>query len=358
MKISIFRRPQRDESTSMTVYADNLILNLPETIDVSDIYPKKLNLPFFGNLGRFGRYVDQYVIYPSIAKKNQGDVNHIIDHSYASIINALDKKKTIVTCHDLIPLKHPESTSRKGRFFFKYNVRAMTKARRIIADSAQTKRDVLKFTDYLSENISIIPLGISEKFKPFDKKIIADKKRELGLEGKKVIIHVGAGAPYKNVSLIIRALNIVETIGSDIKFLKIGPFLDKEKELIKKIDLEKHIINIEYVPNDELPIYYNLADVFVFPSVFEGFGMPPIEAMACGTPTIVSNVPPLNETVGDAQIMVEPFNPEELAEKIINVLTDKELANKMSVAGMKRAKKFSWKNTADLTAKVYEEVCG
>jgi len=158
------------------------------------------------------------------------------------------------------------------------------------------------------------------------------------------------------MSLIIKALKLIRTVESDVKFLKVGPFLDKEKKLIKKIDLEKHIINVEHVPYDELPPYYNLADVFVFPSLYEGFGMPPIEAMACGTPAIVSNVPPLNEIVGDAQIMVDPFNPGELAEEIINVLSDKELANKMSQAGIERAKKVTWENTAKLTAEVYEEI--
>ena len=129
-------------------------------------------------------------------------------------------------------------------------------------------------------------------------------------------------------------------------------------QAVEELELEAHTIFTGYIPDEDLPAIYSGADLFVFPSLYEGFGLPPLEAMACGTPVVCSNAASLPEVVGDAAIMVDPYDVEGLAQAMRRVLADRDLQEDLRQRGLERAKLFSWEKTARETMQVYEKVLG
>ena len=177
------------------------------------------------------------------------------------------------------------------------------------------------------------------------------------------IFHLSSETQRKNVDGLVKAFYQLKKKHefTDLKLLKAGNpqyKVDRERllNLIEQLGLQKEIIFLDYVPEDDLPELYNMAELFVFPSFYEGFGLPALEAMACGTPLIASNASSLPEIVGDAGIMVNPKNINGLAETIHKVLTDKELRKKMIRKGLKRASLFSWRTSAEETLRICEAV--
>ena len=171
------------------------------------------------------------------------------------------------------------------------------------------------------------------------------------------ILYVGGLEPRKNVDGIITSFYKLKTRGVIHKLVIVsatkGHYYDKILRMIKKLKLEKEVIFTGYVQPDDLPKVYNAADLFVFPSFYEGFGLPPLEAMACGCPVITSNTSSLPEVVGDAGIMVDPHHAEGLADAMHKVLNNDGLKQDMIKRGLKRAKMFSWEKAAKKTLKIY-----
>jgi glycosyltransferase involved in cell wall biosynthesis len=362
MRITLFRDLKEENWPSMNRYANLLVreckmqksasgdsANLAKckvnefTVERKNITPSNaLNL-----------YFTRYLYYPLKARKRQGDVNHIVDHSYGHLAYALDPSKTVVTCHDLNPLKHEESWLNLR--LFKYSVGGLKKAARIISDSAATKKDLIKFLGIAPDKIRVIPLGVEEKFR------VAEKQRKYDLPNGKIILHVGGSGYNKNVEGILNALSTINNQQSTI-FVKVGSdFTGSQKSLIKKLCLEDRVKYLGQVSEDDLVALYNLADVFVFPSFYEGFGLPILEAMACGTPVVTSNCSSMPEVAGEAAILVDPYNVESIAEGISRVIyyhtTEYgKRPQRLVQRGLERAKKFTWKRTAEETSKVYEEI--
>ena len=172
------------------------------------------------------------------------------------------------------------------------------------------------------------------------------------------LFYVGNISKHKNVDKIIEAFKKIKS-KTNYKLVIAGKLSFGSKDIKKKIkdlDLQDDVIFTGYVPEEDLPALYNGASLFVYPSFYEGFGLPPLEAMQCGCPVITSNTSSLPEVVGNAGIMVDPNDVDELAKQMERVLTNKKLQQKMRKAGLKQAKKFSWEKCARETLKVYEEV--
>jgi glycosyltransferase involved in cell wall biosynthesis len=145
--------------------------------------------------------------------------------------------------------------------------------------------------------------------------------------------------------------------GYSARLIRIGGLpTETQSRLIRSRNLDDHITHISYLPNSELPAYYNAADVFVFPSLYEGFGVPVIEAMACGTPVICSNAASLPEVVRDAGLLIDPQSSQALSEAIAQVLTDRPLAQELRQRGLDRARRFTWQRTAEQTLQVYQRL--
>ncbi|MGB9133330.1 MAG: glycosyltransferase family 1 protein, partial [Methanosarcina sp.] len=186
--------------------------------------------------------------------------------------------------------------------------------------------------------------------------------KKLGiLDTHKVILYVGSEQPRKNVPFLLEAISQLKKRIPEIKLLKIGNSQvpgarEKLVELIETLGLQEEVIFVGYVSENDITKYYNAADLFVYPSLYEGFGMPPLEAMACGTPVVTSNVTSLPEVVADAAITIDPHEVNAFVEAMYNVLTDEKLRENMIDKGLKRAQLFNWERSAEEMHRVYKQL--
>ena len=267
-------------------------------------------------------------IYPIIALSHRGyDGYHIVDHSYGHLVYFLPKDKTVITCHDLIPIVFKEKMSFIGKLLFKFYISGMKRAKIILADFT-IKKDLIKILKINPSKIKLIPHNIDlSNFKKLKNKNKLRKKR--GLEDKNVILTIGVGF-YKNVPNILRALHLVRQKYPETILLKIGDFGKEEKELIERLNLKRNIIQKNDVSEKTLIELYNCSDVLVFPSIYKGYARPPFEAMACGTPVITSNLPAFEEIKDkDAVIRINPHSVKELSNAIISLIKNPSLKKKL-----------------------------
>jgi glycosyltransferase involved in cell wall biosynthesis len=233
------------------------------------------------------------------------------------------------------------------------------KASKIIAISENTKKDIIDYFGIDEEKIRVIYLGVDRQFSP------QPDMDEVGVLSKYnlpsgYILSVGTLEPRKNLIRLINAYKMVASSGEPVPKLVIVGGQGWGDEELGKVVRESGLIDLViltgYVPDEDLPALYRNTTVFVYPSLYEGFGLPPLEAMACGTPVITSNVSSLPEVVGDAAILIDPYNTTEIAQAIASVLKDKELRERLRMNGLARSNLFSWDKTARETLKLYQEV--
>lgn len=268
-------------------------------------------------------------------------------------------KNYIITIHDLIPIIYPEyvgkTYSLQARIFYPT---AMKHASKIITDSYHTKNDIIRLYQVPETKIEVIYPGVSNHFAP----VSNDQKQRLRDKfnlNNPFILFVGAIEPKKNIELLLKAFYLCQKQKSDLHLViagKIAWKYQKVLSLIEKLNLGSKIRLLNFIPYEDLPALYSTAEVFVFPSRYEGFGLPPLEAMKCGTPVITSNMSSLPEIVGDRGMMVSPNDHEKLAELIMKILSDQQLRTELSTYCLQRADLFSWKKTGLQTMKVYNSV--
>ncbi|MFC1755619.1 glycosyltransferase family 4 protein, partial [Thermoproteota archaeon] len=236
-------------------------------------------------------------------------------------------------------------------------------ADRIIADSQNTKNDILKYYGADEEKIKVVHLAPDKVYKPIQEKELLDKVRAKYNLISNTIFSIGIIEPRKNIANLLEAFKILkESYGLDYK-LAIAGSKGKNGDLpynevfhkVKELGLEKDVIFLGFVPREDVPLLYNIADLFAFPSLYEGFGLPVLEAMACGTPVVTSNISSLPEVAQDAALLVDPYNVGELAKAMQRVLTDKALQTQLCEKGLAQARKFSWEKTAKKIISIYEE---
>jgi len=300
----------------------------------------------------------RYFFYYRIQKKIPEYDLYLIANQNLSFLKL---KPKVVFCHDVIHCVYPQS--KKYRLPGKLLYSGLKKAEFIIAASKSTQRDLMKTYLIPEEKISVIYEGVNHKrFKPEVKGKHIYKKYNLSPKYR-YIFHISSETSRKNVEGLIKAFYQLKTKYklTNLKLLKAGkPQYQRDRKrllnLIKKLGLQEDTIFLDYVSEKDLPGLYNIAELFVFPSFYEGFGLPVLEAMACGAPIISSNISSLPEIVGDAGIMVNPHNISDLAEAIHKVLGNKELRKNMISKGLERARIFSWKTSAEETLKICERV--
>jgi len=310
------------------------------------------------NVGKdFSNSIDRYR-YSNLVKKNikEANVKHITYQDLGYLLNSIKLEKSIITCHDLIPWVYDKNRSS----FWKNNLNGLKKADRIITVSEFSKREIIKYLNYPKENIHIVYPAVDHKaYKKMD--IVNTLNKGNITKNENIILYVGSEEPRQNLDLLISAFKKLKMTLPDVKLLKIGnPHLYGAREkLLKQIDylgLQKDVIFLDFVEEKELPLRYNSADLMVYPCSYAGFGLPPLEAMACGTPVITSNTTSLPEVVGDAGIMVNPSDINELADNMYEVITNDGLSKDMAKKGLKRAKLFNWDESAQKTLQIYEEM--
>ncbi len=272
-----------------------------------------------------------------------------------------NKKPLIVTVHDLIPLKYPDHypPGIKASLRWFWQKRLLKKAAAIITDSRASKKDIIEILNYPAEKIKVIYLAAGKEFKKIDSQILFKKIKEKHQLPDKFVLYVGDVNWNKNIPSLVKAgkiLNIPLLIAGK---QAVAEDFDKDhpenKDLVwfQKEAKENNLIRpLGFVATDELVVLYNLATVYCQPSFDEGFGLPVIEAMACGCPVVSSDRGPLPEIIGKAGILVKP-SPEKLAKGIKKAIKEKET---LITLGLKKAKEFSWQKTAKRTLSVYTQV--
>ena len=272
--------------------------------------------------------------------------------------------RSLVTIHDCIHLMFPQYlANRAAHVYARASMwSAAHRSHRILTVSEASKRDIIHFLNVPPEKIVVVYNAIDERFRvPPSEEAIARVRERYQLDHG-FVLYVGNIKPHKNLVRLVEAFDGLRKRGFDeLKLLIIGDEISKLPALRRAVHshkLHKHVRFLGYLPDDTLAILYRLAAVFVFPSLYEGFGLPPIEAMACGAPVVTSNVSSLPEVTGDAAVLVDPYDIESIVDGIARVLSDPALREELRAKGIARARAFSWEQSVGRTREIYQEVAG
>lgn len=283
-------------------------------------------------------------------------------HGPATLIPLVrGKYATVVTIHDLVAFLYPETIPRKYAMYMRWLIRqVVSHSDRIISVSHNTKNDLVRILGVDPDKISVIHEAAQPPFKPMnDPAKLDEARRRYGIEGP-FIYHVGNIEPRKNLVRLIKAYLILrDRLGGGVRLAITGQKGWLTKKLMKalgEMELGEDVVYTGYVPHEDLPLLMNAAEVFVFPSLYEGFGLPVLEAMSCGTPVVTSNLSSLPEIVGDAAVLVDPYDEESIAAGLQKVLEDSDFRHRLRSKGLEQASRFSWANAASKTLEVYKQV--
>jgi glycosyltransferase involved in cell wall biosynthesis len=289
-------------------------------------------------------------------------------HGLVNVLPLGGPARGVVTVHDLRFMRMPEKLPAAKRLYLQRFSRAsVERASQIIAVSRQTADDLVRYFNAPAKKITVIHNGVGAEFTPGDPAADAEFRRSKGLP-ERFLLYVGTLEPRKNLSLLLKAYaRWVKTsqTGEDVSLVLVGAkgwFYDEIFQLVQELALEERVRFPGYAPDAELPAWYRAASGFVYPSLMEGFGLPLLEAMACGTPVLCSAAPSLREVAGDAALTV-PLGDETgdgsaamaaLADGLEQLMEDAELQRTLRQRGLARAARFSWRKAALETAQVYE----
>lgn len=285
----------------------------------------------------------------------RGDAFH---SPYYALPLALSIPK-LVTLADLTPLVLPEempSPLRRAVYRF-LNQAAARRAQAVLTFSDASRADLERILKISRAKISIVPLAADESFAPQSLSEIARVRHALALP-EKYALYVGSNKPHKNLRRLVEAWNQVE---SDAVLVIAGAWdgrYPEAQELTTKFNLQERVLFYHNIAENNLPALFGGATCFVFPSVHEGFGLPPLEAMACGVPVICANASSLPEVVGDAALLFNPFQIQDLTRALSELLNNANLRAELRTRGIIRARQFSWERVARETMQVYQSVCG
>lgn len=296
---------------------------------------------------------------PNILKDKDIDLYHVPQNGVGLSKNK--KCSSVITLHDVIPYRMPKTVSKRYMKIFSESLPGIVNnSDGIITVSNYSKNDIIKAFNLPEEKVFVTHLASEPIYKPLDKlicKSIVKKKYHIAED---YILYVGGFSPRKNIPGLINAFNrLLDKTNPNLKLIiagSKGESYANYHELVSRLGIGDKVVFPGFVPTMDLPFLYNAAKLFVYPSFYEGFGLPPVEAMACGIPIISSNLTSIPEIVGTSGVLVNPHNIEEMAFAMENVLSDKRLADKLSASGIKRASEFSWRKTAFETISVYNKI--
>jgi len=293
--------------------------------------------------------------------RSVGDIVHLPNQHFARYAIFLNQP-FIVTVHDLVRCCFNfdrETISEK--ILLKLDVRYIKQASHIIAISQITKSDLTKYLGIPETKISVIYNGVDHSiFKPYEPYQM--RQYQMMLSHKPYILYVGSERRRKNLDRLFEAFATLRQEFPKLKLVKVGGpgrHIQFRRDLLKKLSslgITEAVIFVDNISELSLAYYYSSAMLLAYPSLYEGFGLPPLEAMACGCPVVTANTSSLPEVVGEAGIMVNPYDTHSLVQAMRRVLTDDKLRDSVVRKGLEQSKKFSWEKTAELTRQAYNKV--
>jgi glycosyltransferase involved in cell wall biosynthesis len=278
------------------------------------------------------------------------DLLHIISQNLSFLVPR--DGRALVTCHDIAPLFIPERPWTRWARRRLYS--GLPRARMVMADSVATGHDLVREFAMALARIRVVPLGVdASAFHPLDRR---ESRARLGLPPEsRIVLNVGIDKWRKNIAGLVKAFAQLAQRIPDPLLVRVGQPSQETVRLIRSLGLEAKVRHVAACSDQDLIHFYNAADVFAFPSFYEGFGLPALEAMACGTPVVASDRTSVPEVVGDAGILVNPDDTSALAMQLERVLADPALGQELSRRGLARAKEFTWEKTARAVAQVYRD---
>lgn len=373
MRIGINAYPLAKEFSGTSVYLFNLINNL-ENADTKNEYflysRLGIKLPFKHNpnwhLVLTKALLNKSSTFWMLTSAKRQIIKDKIDIFWGTEgvlpIDALSGVKKVLTVYDLVWRYYPEVLNINNSFILPlFANRSIRNADYIITISHSVAKELEKEFNISSDRISVIYLGVDSKYKPLNKdessEFIVNKYRVYG----KYILFVSNIEPKKNVVNLLKAFSIFKNkYDTGHQILLAGGKRWNDFSIYRTYKelkfSNKQVKFLGYVDFKDLPKLYSGAEAFVLPSIYEGFGLPPLEAMACGTPVVASDIPVFREVLGDAALLVDPHSPEEIAKGIHRVLTDKTLSKELRQRGLQRVKLYSWEKAAQETLKVFKEL--
>ncbi len=288
------------------------------------------------------------------------DIYHVPQNGVGLPLNLPCKK--VITLHDIIPLKLPETVGDKYLKIFTEDMpNILSSCQGIITVSNFSKEDIAREYNYPLEKIYVTPLAAEDIYKPLDMtychKVLKEKYSITG----RFILYVGGFSPRKNILGLIDAFSklLSKSKSKELKLVitgKKGKSYSLYKQRAQDLLIEDSVIFTGFIPLEDLPIFYNGALLLCYPSFYEGFGLPPLEAMACGTPVIASRATALPEVLGDSALLIDPYDIDELCRSLELLAEDTALRNELSLKGLERSFDFNWNKTALSTINAYKEI--
>jgi glycosyltransferase involved in cell wall biosynthesis len=367
MRIGIDARKLHDYGIG--TYVRNLVGQLARQDGESTyvVICRRADAPFIRSLGpRFEPLIERaenYSLLEQVSVPFGLRRTHVdLFHAPHYVVSPLTRCPTVVTIHDCIHLRFPQYLPNRAAAVYARTMMTMAarRAHRILTVSQASKEDILRYLKVPASKIEVIYNALDERLATAPSPDEITRVRERLQLTSPFILYAGNIKPHKNVDRLIEAFSILrKRRGGDLKLLIIGDEISKYpnlRRLVHRFQLHKYVRFHGFVSDETLAVLYRLATAFVFPSLYEGFGLPPLEAMAAGTPVITSNVSSLPEVVGDAALLIDPMNAGAIADAMTRVLSDQALRSDLVRRGCERVKTFSWERSVRRTREVYAEV--
>lgn len=354
---------------SMDAYADSLIAGIKAVCpdwEIIELAPKPFDRHSKSPLIRSQKVYERFWKFPRRAQQQVADIFHIIDHSDAHIVRWLKSvdRPVVVTCHDLINFLYPMNLQSSVRLplvsdrLSRYSIQGMKDADTIVAVSSVTAKSIGQVLKIEMERISVIPNTVDSIFCPIPNKKSQAFRHQLEVPlDMFCLLNVGSNHPRKNIITILHAINILKQQKLPIQLWKVSDnFSDEDLQYIAANNLEDSIKYLGYLDKSTLVQAYNAANVLIAPSLHEGFGITLLEAMACGTPVITSNVSAMPEVVDAAGVLVNPNSAQDIANAVSKLHGNADYCQQLSEKGLKRVKLYTREVVAEQMRRVYERL--
>ncbi|HVP65331.1 MAG TPA: glycosyltransferase family 1 protein [candidate division Zixibacteria bacterium] len=369
MKVLILRNYPHDGFVSMRVFADVMCRELQQRkIEFQQIAPK----PFFGRirpsvtgLGKWLGYIDRFLIFPSALRRAAADADlvHICDHGNAMYARMLRETPVLVTCHDLLAVRaalgdaNDCAPSFSGRFLQKWIVSGLRKATRVACVSQFTYRDATTLLGSTAKVCKVIN-GLPYPFRVLNSDEAKSRLSTVSGLHQPFILHLGGGHRRKNREGVLRVFAKARA-HVELQLVLAGEQPGEQVlALVRELGIGDHVLYLKRPATEIVEALYNRAAVLLFPSRYEGFGWPPIEAQACGCPVVASNIAPIAEVLGDSAELFSPDDEDGMAEAVVRLMTDQDYREQLRQRGFHNVRtRFETSRMVDDYLKLYREIC-